>query len=91
LPPAQSPWHITLADGRRLALRDDAAAVLGLLAAPRIDTREVFAVGRRLFEAGGLEPLEAILDAVTGRLGHDVAAELMMIWMPVIAGEDLAA
>jgi hypothetical protein len=32
-----------------------------------------------------------ILDAVTGRLGPDVAAELMMIWMAVIAGEDLAA
>ena len=86
-----TPDHITLADDRRLALRDDAVAVLSLLAAPRIDTREVFAVGRRLFEVGGLEPLEAILDAVTGRLGRDVAAELMMIWMPVVAGEDLAA
>ena len=86
-----TPDHITLADGRRLALRDDAVAVLNLLAAPRIDTREVFAVGRRLFEVGGLEPLEVILDAVTGRLGRDVAAELMMIWMPVVAGEDLAA
>jgi hypothetical protein len=51
----------------------------------------VFAIGRRLFEVGGLEPLEAILDAVTDRLGPDVAAELMMIWMAVIAGEDLAA
>ena len=86
-----TPYHVTLADGRCLALRDDAVAVLNLLAAPQIDTREVFAVGRRLFEVGGLEPLEAIFDAVTGRLGHDVAAELMMIWMPVIAGEDLAA
>jgi hypothetical protein len=38
-----------------------------------------------------IKPLEAIFDAVTGCLGHDVAAELMMIWMPVIAGEDLAA
>jgi hypothetical protein len=86
-----TPYHLTLADGRRLALRDDAVAVLNLLAAPQIDTREVFAVGRRLFEVGGLEPLEAIFDAVTGCFGHDVAAELMMIWMPVIAGENLAA
>jgi hypothetical protein len=86
-----TPYHLTLADGRRLALRDDTVAVLSLLAAPQINTREVFAVGRRLFEVGGFELLEAIFDAVTGELGHDVAAELMMIWMPVIAGEDLAA
>jgi hypothetical protein len=86
-----TPYHITLVDSRRLALRDDTVAVLSLLVAPQIDTRAVFAIGRRLFEVGGLEPLEAILDAVTDRLGPDVAAELMMIWMAVIAGEDLAA
>ena len=86
-----TPYHITLVDSRRLALRDDTVVVLSLLVAPQIDTREVFAIGRRLFDVGGLEPLEAILDAVTDRLGPDVAAELMMIWMAVIAGEDLAA
>ena len=45
-----TPYHITLVDSRRLALRDDTVAVLSLLVAPQIDTREVFAIGRRLFE-----------------------------------------
>ena len=84
-----TPHHVTLADGRRLALHDDAVAIVSLLAAPRIDAREVFAIGRRLFEVGGIEPLEAIIDGVTSRLGCDIADELMMIWTPVIEGEDL--
>jgi hypothetical protein len=34
---------------------------------------------------------ENLLDGVTHRRGREIAAELVMIWAPVIAGEDLAA
>jgi hypothetical protein len=81
---------ITLADGRRMPIRDDAVAILRLLETPRIDAQEVFGIGRRLFEVGGIEPLEAIIDAVVRRLGRETAAELVMIWTAVIEGEDVA-
>jgi hypothetical protein len=85
------PHHIILADGRRIPIRDDALAVLRLLEAPQIKAQEVFTLGRRLFEVGGLEPLEAIMDTVVSQLGRETAAELVIIWTAVIEGEELAA
>jgi hypothetical protein len=85
------PHPIILADGRRMPIRDNAVAVLRLLKAPQINVQEVFPLGRRLFEVGGLEPLEAIMDTVVRRLGRETVAELVMIWTAVIKGEDLAA
>ena len=85
------PHPIILADGRRMPIRDDAVAVLRLLEAPQINAQEVFTLGRRLFEVGGLEPLEAIMDTVVRRLGRETAAELVIIWTAVIEGEELAA
>jgi hypothetical protein len=78
-------------DGRSMAIGDDVMAVLDLLEVPRIDARAVFTIGRRLFEVGGIEPLEVIIDTVIGRLGRETAAELVMIWTAVIEGEDVAA
>ncbi len=78
------PHHIILTDGRRMLIRDDTMVILNLLAALRIDAREVFGIGQRLFEVGGIEPLETIIDTVVGRLGREVAAELVMIWTAVI-------
>jgi hypothetical protein len=66
-------------------------AVLRLLAAPRIDAREIFTIGRRLFDVSGIELLEAIIDTVVSQLGQEIAAELVMVWTAVIEGEDLAA
>jgi hypothetical protein len=85
------PHPIILADGRRIPIRDNALAVLRLLEAPQIKAQEVFTLGRRLFEVGGLEPLEAIMDTVVSQLGRETAAELVIIWTAVIEGEELAA
>jgi hypothetical protein len=85
------PPPIILTDGRRIPIRDDALAALRLLEAPQIKAQEVFTLGRRLFEVGGLEPLEAIMDTVVSQLGRETAAELVIIWTAVIEGEELAA
>jgi hypothetical protein len=85
------PHPIILADSRRIPIRDNAVAVLRLLEAPQIKAQEVFTLGRRLFEVGGLEPLEAIMDTVVSQLGRETAAELVIIWTAVIEGEELAA
>jgi hypothetical protein len=85
------PHYIIVADGRRMAIHDDTVAVLALLSEPPIDSQAVLAIGRRLHDVGGIEPLEAVIDAVFDRLGREAAAELVVVWTAVIEGEDLAA
>jgi hypothetical protein len=46
-----------------------------LPAATQVGVPDVFAIGCRRVAVGGLEPLEAILDAVTNRNGREIAAE----------------
>jgi hypothetical protein len=83
-----TPDFIILADGRHMPIRDDALAVLDLLTAPRIDTRSVFMMGKQLFEVGGIEPLETIIDTAVTQLGRHTAAKLIEIWTAVIEGDD---
>jgi hypothetical protein len=86
-----APHHTTPADGHHLALHDVDATLLSLLTARQIDTHQVVEVGRSLFEAGGMEALETILDRVTDWLGRGIAYELALLWTPIVAGEDTAA
>ena len=83
--------HVKLASGQQIPVHNQALEVLHALALPRIDARRVYTIGERLFCDGGTVALEAVIDAVEQRLGRDVAAELIMIWMPVIEGADQAA
>ena len=83
--------HIALTGGQQIPIHHQAREILHALACPRIDVQRVFVLGQRLFEEGGSVALEAIIDAVEHRLGHDRAAELVRIWKPVMEGENLAA
>jgi hypothetical protein len=51
----------------------------------------VLAIGRRLFDDGGIEALEAVIDTVFSRVGREAVAELVKVWTAVVEGEDLAA
>jgi hypothetical protein len=82
------PHSITLADGRHLTLHDEISMLLELLTARPLDTRHVVAIGRRLFEDGGLEPLEALIDQIADQLGREPAYELVVLWTPIVEGDD---
>jgi hypothetical protein len=60
---------------------------IGMTARP-LDTRHVVAIGRRLFEDGGLEPLEALIDQIADQLGREPAYELVVLWTPIVEGDD---
>jgi hypothetical protein len=59
--------------------------------ARHLDTHHVVAIGRRLFEGGGLEPLEALIDQIADQLGREPAYELVVLWTPLVEGNDGAA
>jgi hypothetical protein len=80
-----TPYHTTPAH------HDAVATLLSLLTARQIDTHQVVEVGCCLFEAGGIETLEMILDLVTDRLGRGIAYELALLWTSIVEGEDRAA
>jgi hypothetical protein len=86
-----APDLITLADDRYLTLRDEASTLLELLTARHLDTHHVVAIGRRLFEDGGLEPLETLIDQIADQLGREPASELVVLWTPLVEGNDGAA
>jgi hypothetical protein len=44
-----------------------------------------------LFEGGGLEPLEALIDQIADQLGREPAYELVVLWTPLVEGDDGAA
>jgi hypothetical protein len=56
------------------------------VATPQIDTRRLFDIGRRLFDDGGIEALETVIDAVYECLGCDAVADLTKVWGAVIKG-----
>ena len=68
-----------------------AGKLLPLLAVSPFDARRVLVIGRSLLADGGIEAVEAMIDIVLDRLGMEVAAELVILWTPIVEGGDRTA